>query len=201
MASPVAHTLVGLAFGLAWFLPRRRRSWRQVGRDAVAARGPLAGCALLANAPDIDYLFGIPFGDLNRLHQYSTHTLGWVLVLVVGLWLLWIRRRSDRPWLKLLFLFALGVSHLALDLITEDTGAPFGIPALWPFAGRRIFLPDWAVFWYLGKRNWGSLVSWHNAGALLREIAFTLPLPLVILWLKTRRPAGSPAPGAASEER
>lgn len=193
MASPIAHTVVGLTLGSAWFLPHgRARAWLAQAR--AHWRG-LLGCILLSNAPDIDYLFGLPVGNFNAYHQYGTHTFGFVLVLVLGAGWLWNRREPGRSGAHFLLLATLGFSHLLIDLVSGDTGAPFGILALWPFSAERIYWPDAAIFMDLDKR---SLLNPHNYQAALRELAITLPALLWILaWkaipVKTSLPA-TPAP-------
>ena len=178
MASPIAHTVVGLTLGSAWFLPHARpRDW--IASARAHWRG-LLGCVLLSNAPDIDYLFGLPVGNFNAYHQYGTHTFGFVLALVLGSWWLWNLRDPGQARAHLLLLSALGFSHLLIDLVSGDTGAPYGIMALWPFTPRRIYWPDAAIFMDLDK---SSLFNLHNFHAGLRELRLTLPaLAFILIW-------------------
>ena len=186
MASPLAHSLVGLGVGAAYFLPRAT-ALRDLATAAWRLRSTLAGCILLSNAPDIDYLFGLPNGNLNQNHQYATHTLVWVMVLVLGVWLIWRRRAPGHGWAQLILLSTLGLGHLGIDLLTEDSRAPFGLLIFWPFSDQRVYLPEWTIFWGLRKSTWASVFSWQNVAAGARELALTLPLPLWVLWYKLRR--------------
>jgi membrane-bound metal-dependent hydrolase YbcI (DUF457 family) len=178
MPSPIAHSVVGLTLGSAWFLPHGRpREWLAQARTHW--RG-LLGCVLLSNAPDIDYLFGIPAGNFNTYHQYGTHTFGFVLAVVLVSWWFWNRYEPGKARAHLLLLATIGFSHLLLDLVTGDTGAPYGIMALWPFTPQRIYWPDAAIFMDLNK---GSILSLHNLNAGLRELLFTLPaLAWILVW-------------------
>lgn len=186
MSSPLGHSVIGLAFGFAWFIPPRQ-SWREWVTSLRAHWRALAGCVLLSNAPDIDYLFGIPAGNLNAYHQYYTHTLGWVFVLVLGIWLLWIKRHPASHVTRFIFLMALAGSHLIIDLLSGDTGWPFGIMALWPFFSERIYWPDYAIFMDLNKSTGYDLATWHNVMALLQEAAITVPVLGLVLLSKSPR--------------
>jgi inner membrane protein len=179
MPSPVAHSLIGLALGAAWLLPRAPR--RELGARVWTARGSLAAAVFAANAPDLDYVPGLLSGDLNAFHPGITHTVPFVLGLAAAMALC---RRAGRArafgWLALI-----GASHLAADMITEDLRAPYGIPALWPFSSER-FIAPFHVFLHLRKREWSDIVQWHNVFAVLWEAAIALPLVLAVLWWKTR---------------
>jgi membrane-bound metal-dependent hydrolase YbcI (DUF457 family) len=158
----------------------------------------LLGCVLLSNAPDIDYLFGIPVGNFNAYHQYGTHTFGFVLALVLGSWWLWNRREPGLPRAHLLLLAAIGFSHLLIDLVTGDTGAPFGILAMWPFSAQRIYWPDAVIFMDLNK---GMFLSRHNLNAGLRELLFTLPpLAWILVWKSLPWGDGRTSPPTKSTE-
>lgn len=98
MASPIAHSLIGLAFGLIRFLPRYR-CWNELAGQLRALWRPLLFCILLANAPDLDYFFGIFRGNVNYYHQTVTHTLIWVGVTALAIWIYGrLRERRTVCW-------------------------------------------------------------------------------------------------------
>lgn len=188
MPSPVGHSLIGLAVGLAWLVPR------QPARDLLPTlwrqRLPLAGAVALANAPDVDYLPGLFTGDWNACHHFYTHTPGWCALVAAGVWCL---GRAFAGWSgrHLAWLLALTLSHLAADFVTADGRPPIGIMALWPLEDGFHISPV-TLFWKLHKRDLADALQWHNAAAVLVEVAWTLPL--VALALLARLPRrGRPA--------
>lgn len=188
MPSPVGHSLIGLALGVAAYLPRGPWSaWRARVRGAA---GPLLAGVILANAPDLDYLPGVLRGDLNAYHHGYTHSLGWILLAGGGAWLVWKGRRPRIGWREAVFVFAALASHLVADWLTDDGRPPYGIMAWWPWA------PDYTIspvtpFWRLLKKNYADLLQWHNVGAVLVEIAWCLPLVLLACIVRRCRGAGA----------
>ena len=178
--------MIGLALGTAFYLPRT--TWRQVGREVWAQRGPLALVVLLANLPDIDYLPGLLVGELNRYHHLYTHTLGWVVATVVSAWWWWKRRHPDADGRTLLVFLAAGLSHLAADFVTTDRRPPLGIMALWPFSSE-FYLSATPLFWPLRKATVADMFQLHNVQAVLVEAAWCLPLLALVLAWKLRRRA------------
>lgn len=186
--------MLGLAFGLGWFTSRPGAARTDLSRtggllqEIRRQRAPLLGCILLANAPDIDYLFGISAGNLNLYHQQYTHSILFVSALVLGILAVWQRRRPGPLWPRCAFLLTLGLSHLLLDLVTRDAGAPFGIPALWPFSDHWVYWPDRVIFTNMTRQDLASILTWHNLYAVTTETLITLPLPLGVLLYKRSRP-------------
>ncbi|NLB66277.1 MAG: metal-dependent hydrolase [Lentisphaerae bacterium] len=145
MASPVLHGLAGA--GIAYALAADARPpWQRALRRAAPLM--FAGSAL-ANLPDLDYLPGLLSGELNIAHQQVTHSLLWVVLASVAIWL---AGRAWRPglfgarafWLILLLIG----SHLAIDLITADRSPPYGIPLWASFSEAHVqspftLLPAW----------------------------------------------------------
>jgi hypothetical protein len=185
MSSPVAHSLIGLAIGLIRFLPRYR-CWDELTAQFRALWRPLLFCILLANAPDLDYFFGIFRGNLNYYHQTVTHTLVWVGVTALAIWTYGRLREQRVAWLSLGFLLALLGSHLLADWLTVDRSPPVGLMLAWPFSDR-FFHATWAFFPAPSKHSWAALWSLKNLRLVLVETAITLPLVLIVLWLKRRR--------------
>ncbi len=177
MPSPVGHSIIGLALGLAWRLPGGQ-TWRDLARAAWSQRGWLLLCVVLANAPDVDFLFGLARGNLNAWHQQATHTLAWTVLAAGLVWLL-LRRRSV-TLRDFLFILALPLSHLLADLLCADTSPPVGLPLAWPFSEHYGHAPV-SLFPAPAKASPADLVSWHNARVIAAELLLTLPLLAAVL--------------------
>ncbi|MGD9613605.1 MAG: metal-dependent hydrolase [Kiritimatiellia bacterium] len=157
MASPVFHGLAGA--GLAYWMAGDARLPLFA---SVRKAGPwlLAG-GVLACLPDVDYLPGLARGYLNTTHQQATHSVAWVLLAALGIWLVGrARRPAGFGGRTLAFLLILIGSHLAIDLVTADHFAPYGIPLGAPFSdvyvrGPVALLPAWekTALADLGSRN------------------------------------------------
>ena len=182
MPSPAGHSLIGLAIGMLRFVPCVP-NWRSFLRVLWHQRAALIFCIVLANIPDLDYLFGIPAANLNLYHHTVTHTAIWVLILALGVWACgW----PDRSWKALLFVLCLVGSHLLADIFTQDRSKPYGIMLCWPF---------WIHYWYSpvsifpasAKRSLYELFSVHNVKVVMCEILITFPLVLAVASLKIRK--------------
>ena len=101
MASPVAHSVIGLAMAiLGWPMAGFPGALWWEGLKRV---WPIwLACVILANAPDLDYLYGLPGGQLNAFHQTVTHTGIWCLSLILAVGLTdagFHRRWWPRVWI------------------------------------------------------------------------------------------------------
>jgi inner membrane protein len=151
----------------------------------------LAGCIVLANLPDIDFLPGILIGSLNTFHHGFTHSLGWILLVSTGLWCL-SRSRCDTATGVYVWIVMTAVlfSHLVADFFCEDRGGPFGILLWWPFSSRYIDgSPN--LFFAMEKSSVAAVLTFANVGPAMWE-AFVggVFLAAVIAW-KTRRRSGT----------
>ena len=185
MPSPIAHSLIGLTFGLIRFLPRYR-CWDELAGQLRVLWRPLLFCVLLANAPDLDYFFGIFRGNVNYYHQTVTHTLVWIGVLALAIWTYGRLRERRASWLSPGLLLALLGSHLLADWLTVDCSPPIGLMLAWPFSDR-LFHATWAFFPPSAKQTLADLWSLQNLRLVLVETALTLPLVIVVLWFKRRQ--------------
>ena len=186
MPSPVAHSLIGVIFGVACGLPRCA-GWRRFGARMWRWRGLLFLCVILANAPDVDYLFGLAAGDLNSRHQLITHTLGWVALVALAVW--WAQRYYAPRAVRLTcaFIFLLLASHIVADYFGSDNSPPRGIMALWPL-DDRFFISPWPVFPAPEKRALSELWSAHNLRVMAWEFGLLAPVLLAVMLYKTRAP-------------
>ena len=165
MASPVFHGLAGAGLAYAMAGDASLPLFASV-RKALPV---LFAAAVLACLPDVDYLPGLARGYMNTTHQQATHSLAWVGLVSAGLWL---AGRAGRPEVfggrVLGFILVLVGSHLAIDLVTVDRLAPYGIPLGAPFSdlvvqGPWAWLPAW------DKTALMDLGSWRNVQALAIE--------------------------------
>lgn len=97
--------------------------------------------ALWAVFPDVDYAAGFWRGYLNTTHQWATHSILWCALVslgVVGILRVWTRKPA---WKYATWVFVLLMSHLLIDMFTEDRMPPYGIPLLWPFSDAPFHFP------------------------------------------------------------
>lgn len=190
MPSPVAHTLIGLSFGVGC-LPRGG-GWRRLFARMWRWRGFMLVCVLLANAPDIDYFFGLAAGDFNCRHQLITHTLGWVSAVTLALW--WAQRYFNPRTVRMsgMLIFLLLASHLVADYFGQDLGPPFGIMIFWPLSDR-FWLSPWPLFPAANKQD---IFSWHNLKVMACEFGLLMPILAVVMLFKQRRSVRRAVPDA-----
>jgi inner membrane protein len=191
MPSPIGHAIGGVA--AAWFAagrPSPTRSW--VGQALI-----LGAIAML---PDVDLLFGA--------HSGPTHSIGAAAIagLASGLSLSLFARlsravepavpggaKSDRqgpdPKLFAVAATAAWCSHILLDWLGEDTSAPFGVMALWPFS-REYFMSPIPVMPAITRRYWLPGFWMQNFRALMFELMVLLPIAIAIWIARRRQPRG-----------
>ncbi|TAN36171.1 MAG: metal-dependent hydrolase [Verrucomicrobia bacterium] len=183
MPSPVGHSLIGLTLGVAFLVARRRtEGWHKwLGEN----RGSLLTTVIAANACDLDYLPGLLIGAPNSMHRWLGHTALWAALAGIIIWLLWRRLAPRLPRGALPVLLAVALSHIVADYFDEDTRAPFGILALWPFYDGFLISAH-PIFLSLQKTSLADVVSWHNVRAVTQEALLTLPALLVVVFYKLR---------------
>jgi membrane-bound metal-dependent hydrolase YbcI (DUF457 family) len=185
VASPVAHSLVGVAGFL--MLPRAGAGGRAV------ALVLLAGAVFLSNLPDADVLLPLLVGDAPGIayHRGFSHSFLFpplVGVVAGGAAALVARMRPDLgarlPEWRTVGLAAglLVASHVVLDVFTADGRAPYGVPFLWPFSDLHVISP---VPLFAGVRN--TSVAAFFAPDSLRAMATDLWLALPVLLLAALR--------------
>ncbi|MBP1590121.1 MAG: metal-dependent hydrolase [Kiritimatiellae bacterium] len=166
MPSPIVHAALGTGAALA-MLPRKK--------TAVPAAFALVA---LSCWPDIDYVPGLLAGALNRFHQGPSHSLVFVFLGVLLAYPFVRHATIGRLTRANVFLLLLGVglSHLLLDIFTQDFRPPIGIPLLWPLTDEPVhssfsLFPAWA------KGTLAEIVtSPRNLRAIGIELLYAIPL-------------------------
>jgi inner membrane protein len=178
MATPLGHSLAGYAI---YNLAR--------GAQGKPSRGQFLLCICMASAADLDFLPGVLLGSPTLYHQGITHSLGFALLVSLGV--AGVCRLRKTPFLTMFGVSALAyLSHLAIDFLGSDTRPPYGIPLLWPISTEH-FLSSIPLF--RGVRHAASSVAsthqWldgilhpHNLAAMALEVALLLPFVLLGLW-------------------
>jgi inner membrane protein len=167
MPSPVGHGLAAIAAG--WI----------VARPADTSRARWTQGAILAAtgaAPDLDLLIG--------QHSGAVHSIGAAAIVAsAAAALRWpVARSRALIWWSVCAAWA---SHPLLDALGEDSSAPIGVMALWPFTSRY-FHSGLDIFSSI-YRNWRAPgIITHNAAAIARELAILVPI-VVVIWMVRRR--------------
>jgi inner membrane protein len=184
MPSPVGHALAGVA--AAWLigsrlppgwrpsfpLPFPRRSAASVARSTRKAEIALFSAAAIV--PDLDLLFGT--------HSTYTHSVGAVILVFV----LTVLIAGARQWHVALGMASAWGSHLLLDWLGNDTSAPIGIMALWPFDAGYYQSP-FSIFDAISRRYWlPEQFIVGNLKAAIKEVMLLGPIFAVALWLRRK---------------
>jgi inner membrane protein len=177
MPSPVGHSLAGcIIYTIA------------PGMQGMARWQVIALYLLAANAPDLDFVPGLLLGDVNRFHHGASHGVGFAVLFAALLsFALRIVRKQWR-WRDFFIVFSLYVSHLVLDYLSTDTGAPFGVPFFWPVSNAYYIAP-FVLFSDIHRSNstadfFYSLLSLHNLWSVTLELLVLSPFLLLALALR-----------------
>lgn len=161
MATPLGHYLVGLSItqGLARDSAERKRGlW----------------LAVIACLPDLDVIPGFFVGRLGQFHHGITHSFAAAAIFLIFAWL-FFRWRARVISLNLsILIFLLYASHVVLDFVTLDTGAPYGVPLFWPWSHD-----SYQSFWLLlpnVQHTRAPVFSVHNILLMVQEGIIFLPL-------------------------
>lgn len=181
--------MFGLALGIWRFLPRCA-SLNKALWFVWARRVEMFICILIANAPDIDLLFGMFTGSLNRYHQLGTHTLGWALITALCIWLYGKYALNNHPVFAFWFVFLLIASHLIIDIFTSDTKKPIGIMLAWPFS-EEYWHSAVSLFPAPAKKTVMEIFSLGNLKNAGWEFIISLPFVAAALLSKVLKWPGS----------
>ncbi len=181
MPTPVAHSLIGIIFGALKFLGYSK-TWKEFFSELWERRWLLFLCIVLANAPDIDYLFGLFYGNWNKFHQTATHSFLFVFVLSLLICAVLIFRKKA-VFIEFWFVFLLVSSHLVLDFFCKDTSFPIGLPLLFPFS-YEYFHSKIELFPSVQKKTFADIWNTHNIKVVFVEILFIMPMLFAVLFFK-----------------
>ena len=177
MPSPVGHLIAGYAV-------------HSVMRERITEKNGYVLAAVLfsALAADLDFLPGIMVGAPGRFHHGVSHSLGAALLYGIGIWGI-LRCSKVKDAFQLAILFAtVYASHVILDYLAADTGAPFGVPLWWPLS-NTYHIASFPVFmdvkWLKGETTafFASIVSAHNLIAAVWEVVVLMPM---VVWTQRR---------------
>ena len=162
MPLPVAHGLLGASLVAA------------VRRRPAAGRGarPLLYGALLANAADLDFIWAFALGS-REWHRGFTHSVGFSLIITLGL-LVALGRRRGVAALAYGLAYA---SHAVLDYLTTKEGR--GLELLWPLSSARLMLGRWGLSEVPSRLPPAEVLK-----ALAVELALFAPLLASVVWLR-----------------
>jgi inner membrane protein len=180
MASPVGHGLMGYAV---------YRLTAGAKRDD--RRTLLWLCVLLAIAPDLDFLPGLFLGQPALYHQGVSHSLGFALVVSLGVAVAYSLNRGTiwADWGRFFLAYA---SHLLIDLFGPDKRPPYGIPLFWPLSDA-CYLASFQIFrgFHHAKATSSTTGEWvagildpQNLVAIGIEVIVTLSVILLVQWVQ-----------------
>jgi membrane-bound metal-dependent hydrolase YbcI (DUF457 family) len=190
MPSPLGHSLAGLMVADAA---------RRIGIPT-----PLPGLIVVAaSAADFDFFPGLLVGDADRFHHLASHSLfaAALVGLGAGLMLHWWRGRHALAFGALVACSY--ATHLWLDMISADSRSLTGVPLFWPLSSTNINGPT-DVFMDIAHASsssgfWTSLVSWHNARALVRELLVMGGAAMLLRAGIAMFPAARARPGSSTD--
>lgn len=182
MATPIGHSLIGLALGRMSRPVSSLKDWQWCLFSVIAANGP-----------DFDFIASFMTGDINRFHQGPSHSL--LAAIIFGAIMAFIFRPYGKsPCLIGMVSSGLYSSHLLLDFFCDDKRPPFGIPLFWPL-WKEHFMASWPIF--RGVKHGdpgddlytvlGQIFSWHNVVSLGVEAMVVSPFLFLAYFLRKDR--------------
>jgi membrane-bound metal-dependent hydrolase YbcI (DUF457 family) len=180
MPTPAGHAIAGLA--TAWF------AQAAAGKPRRAFGVFTLGCVFAAVIPDVDIL----------LHSHRTYTHSISAAAIAGA-LAWVvarqrRRAAVNPscagpgstFVAVSVAIAY-LTHILLDWLAIDTGAPFGLMALWPFS-TRFYLSGADWFFGVSRRYWKpDEFIFGNLKAMAWEMVLLAPIAALAWWMRSKR--------------
>lgn len=143
----------------------------------------LATFAIVGVLPDFDFL-------LPLQHRGPSHSIGAAAiafgVALLALEFIWPTRHRFRLAIAI---GAACLSHTLLDWLGEDTWAPAGIMALWPFS-QTFYVSGLDVFNAVNRRYWEPGFWRGNTIAVIREIAILGPVTALSWYVARKRGDG-----------
>ncbi len=169
MATPYGHSLTGIIVYLCFNRSILRDNWSKVGLYVFGA-----------NLPDLDFVPGILAGTPDKFHHGISHSIGFSIVFATVMMLFSIFNIFSSPLRVFIICFLLYFLHIFVDWLTYDTGAPYGLPFLWPFSHEDYIAKDtiFLAVWRHNLLSIGTII--HYIKVILVESAVFLPLILII---------------------
>lgn len=184
MATPFGHSLAGYAI----------YSSTASARNSPNRLYMALLCLVVAMVPDLDLIPGILIGKPVFYHGSITHSLGFALVVSLGIAGIYhFKERSFPVVFKLCFLAYF--SHLVLDFLGPDGRPPYGIPLFWPLSQAYFIAP---VPILLGAHHVaatsastsefiGGILNFYNLAAIALEAFLILPFVFLGKQNRTRK--------------
>ena len=180
MASPIAHTFAGFWIFLilaAQLKARLATQWREwLPRLSVLI--------LVANLPDLDFLFYCFDRNAKNLHHGFTHSLTFAILISLALSCVW--RIAPGFWRSTILYFTAYSSHLLIDFFTGTkigwTNTGFGMPLFWPWP--KTFSSPLILIFGIHHKNFAALFSLDNLRACTYETLIFGAITVVasVLW-------------------
>lgn len=163
MCTPVGHSLAGAILVRNSRFPFSFRNGKSV-----------LGLLVVANLPDIDFLFGWIAGNPNQYHQGATHSLLFIVAVSVLAGWGYSRFHPTGTFQTISIIFGVLLLHLVCDMLGKDSRTPVGIPLFWPISDISLHSPV-SIFGSVYKSSGSSqfirsLFCWHNMRTVLGEL-------------------------------
>jgi membrane-bound metal-dependent hydrolase YbcI (DUF457 family) len=176
MPSPVGHTLFGLGMYIAWCknLKFFYKEWKL-----------FLWIVVCANLPDFDLFVGIAMGNLSKVHQGVSHTLGFALVVWLVTYIT-LKAFKARYAVSVSFLsFLLVLLHIFLDAFNNDSRPPIGVRLLWPFSDK--YFRWYPLFYPVPHSKITDVFSNSFVNAMCYEFILLFAPFLLICYFKWRK--------------
>jgi inner membrane protein len=162
MPSPIAHLSAGYAIYRLYKhkLPGNAYRLKKVPYQLLLI-------AVLSLLPDLDFLFGLIYGDVEKFHNNISHSLffGLLVALIVSTLAYWKNRSNFWGWFIVSMLSY--DMHVILDIFTGERG----VMLLWPLVQDRFSSP---VKLFVGVQwGLGLFTIWH-VWTILSETLFLI---------------------------
>ena len=154
--------------GIVLLVPRCR--WQRLAGTLWQARWGLLACAIIANAPDLDFIPGLLMGAFNAFHHGPSHSLFWALLVAMGVGALVQAFRPETWMVTAGVVFALIAGHVGADWSCQDLAAPYGVMLFWPF-DLTYYLSPAPVFLAMEKATLSDVFTAANLGPARHELA------------------------------
>ena len=181
MCTPVGHAVLGSALCV-----------RMNAFESMHWTWRLLIIIVMANLPDIDFVFGAVQGNPNAYHHLWTHSLMFVLLIGGGLgWTFSRMIHSEMNRMVPLFILLI-LSHIVLDFLAVDRSPPYGMPIFWPFSKESFLSPITPFRDVIRASNTRAflprLFSLHNLWTVLKELGCLIPvLAWAMIWDRKHR--------------